>query len=45
VKERIHVMGTHMDTNRGPVIGGWRAAYMPPLHYPALLRGLPPTKD
>ena len=29
---RVCVMATHMGANRGPVIGGWRAAYMPPLH-------------
>jgi len=31
---RVCIMATHMGITRGPVIGGWRAACMPPLHCP-----------
>jgi len=34
VMVHVHVKATHMGINRGPVICGWRAACMPPLHYP-----------
>jgi len=30
----VYVTATHVCINPGPVIGGWRAAYMPPVHYP-----------
>ena len=39
---RVCVMATHRGTNRGPVIGEWRAACMPPLHvshHPTLAAG------